>query len=75
MTEVGKFLGYIGATVADVEKQRVKMYLFYWDAFLTFWVTTQVVLDCEATFALRFAVFILTRIFLILLIARGRTSK
>ena len=45
--------------------------------FLALWVTlklitTQVVLDCEATCVdLRFAVFILTRILRIFLIARG----
>lgn len=29
-------------TVADVEKQEVKIHLFHWPAFLTFQVTTQV---------------------------------
>ena len=49
ITEGGKTLGYISATVADIERRSVKIHLFYWDAFLTFRVTTQVVLDCEAT--------------------------
>ena len=49
ITEVGKFLGYIGTTVADVGRRSVKIHLFYWDAFLTSQVTTQVTPDSEST--------------------------
>ena len=36
-------------TVADIGRRSVKIHLFHWPAFLTFQVTTQVILDCEAT--------------------------
>ena len=38
----GNFLGEVMASVADIGRWKVKIYLFYWDAFLTFQVTTQV---------------------------------
>ena len=43
------FLGQVVAPVADIERWKVKRYLFSRGADLTFQVTTQVVLDCEAT--------------------------
>ena len=36
-------------TVADVEKQDVKIHLFHWGAFLTFRGSTQVAPDSEST--------------------------
>ena len=43
------FLGQIVAPVADIERWKVKRYLFSRGADLTFQGSTQVVLDCEAT--------------------------
>ena len=37
------------AFIADVEPRKVKRYLFSQGVDLTFWGSTQVVLDCEAT--------------------------
>ena len=37
------------AIFAEVGKRSVKIHLFHWPAFLTFRVTTQVILDCEGT--------------------------
>ena len=45
-----KFLGQVVAIIADVEPRKVKRYLFSKGVDLTFRGSTQVVLDCEATF-------------------------
>ena len=36
------FLGQVVVIMSDVEPQKVKRYLFFWDAFLTFQGSTQV---------------------------------
>ena len=45
----GNFSGQVGARIDDIGFRKVKRYLFSKGAFLSFRVTTQVVLDCEAT--------------------------
>ena len=42
ISEIEKFLGYVVASVADVEQRKVKVYLFHWRADLTFQGSTQV---------------------------------